>query len=211
MLVLADGMGGHLGGAIAAKILVELAKREFYSNKVFNKDFFENIIINTSKEILAYKNQNEQTDPHTTAVIAVITNEDIYYAHIGDSRLYLFNNTKLIKRTKDHSVVQMLFSMGEISEEEMATHPDQNKLLKNISSNMKSSKISYSTCKINEFENVILCSDGFWEFVKEEEMISALNSKNSKEEFGKLINLAKNRANEKSDNISLAVWKKDRN
>ena len=207
LLVLADGMGGHHGGKMASSCLVSMAKKAFIDmHGSGTEEFFNTIVSTTSTEIRYYKKNHSESDPHTTCVMALVQDGVLYHGHIGDSRLYLFSDKTLYKRTKDHSYVQVLVEMGELEEEEMGTHPDQNKLLKSISEE-EGVTVAYAEEKLPEKPALLLCSDGFWEYVSEEEMANALYSKDTTKELEILVLKAKERAGEGGDNISLVAWK----
>jgi serine/threonine protein phosphatase PrpC len=205
-LVLADGMGGHSGGVMASNALVESAKEKFeYIPQNITSQFFDEVVKSSSLKISEYKNDHPNSDPHTTCVMALIKNGMVHHAHIGDSRLYVFSDGKLYKRTKDHSYVQMLLEMEEIEESEINSHPDRNRVLKSVSSTPQ--KCAYSKLELPKDPAVLVCSDGFWEQVSVEEMEQALYSNDIENKIENLVALAKQRADGNSDNISVAVWK----
>jgi len=209
-IVLADGMGGHKGGEIASSTLVEVAKSYFHlHSEMFYSPFeFFTSIINETQYRLKERYIDTSFDPNTTFVMALIIDNILYYCHIGDSRLYIFEKRKgLIFRTRDDSVPEMLFQQKKIKEEEIDTHPQQNILTKSLS--MKSTDTaSFGEMKLSKSKEYIalLASDGLWAKIKPKEIYKELfYSKNSFEfSIKNLLNIAKDRGGENGDNISIA-------
>jgi len=96
-----------------------------------------------------------------------------WWAHIGDSRLYHFRKRKLLQRTRDHSVVQLLVDLGRVKEKEMAEHPDQSRLLKGLGGK-EPPKPDFGQASLCPGDSFVLCSDGFWEHVSPSAMLKRL-------------------------------------
>ncbi len=206
LISLADGMGGHSGGARASSIFTNISQ-VYFENKSYENPqiFFQDIITHSEEEIKFYAKQSGE-DPHTTATLALIKDEYIHFANIGDSRVYIFDRVELQKRTRDHSVPEMLLQMGEITEEQIATHPDQNKLTKSLGPNSNEMP-NYYSYKLNKNKDyiILLCSDGFWEYVEEQEMIHFIFGSELNIALNNMVQIAKKRGGNYGDNISVAV------
>ncbi|EXJ09077.1 PP2C family protein-serine/threonine phosphatase [Nitrincola nitratireducens] len=211
LLVVADGMGGHRGGQLASKIAVDVCVKCFQQEKGSPsnpKDFLKQMVHHASEEI---KTQGElqNISPRTTLVVAIILGNHAYWAHVGDSRLYYFKQSVFSQRTRDHSVVQMLLDTDQITEEEMGTHPDQNRLLQSVGGE-NPPKVSLGETALEAGDALLLCSDGLWERFDIPEITKAINleGKVGIETWPqKMVDEAAKRGGPKGDNISLAVYK----
>jgi len=127
-------MGGHRGGSLAAQTLLEIAETKWDSCSGAPGDpkrFLEHLCQDAHQEI-NLRGRERGLDPRSTLVALIVRGSRACWVHVGDSRLYLFRGRELRVRTRDHSLVQELVEAGQIAEEDMATHPDQNKLLRSI-------------------------------------------------------------------------------
>ena len=139
LLVLADGMGGHENGEIAAQLAVEFMAAAFLREakpKLANPDLFLFRAIGRAHSTIvqhAAKAGLEES-PRTTVVACVVQEGEAFWSHIGDSRLYLIRKGRIVARTKDHTRVQQLVDEGRIREEAVATHPERNRLMQCLGS-----------------------------------------------------------------------------
>ena len=120
----------------------------------------------------------------TTAVVLQIRENDIQWAHVGDSRLYVFHKNKYKDRTRDHSVPQMLVNAGEIKEKDIRNHPDRNRLLRVMGIEWDKPKYVLSD-SIEKKDGLafLLCSDGFWELIEEKQMEKCLKKSKSAKQW----------------------------
>lgn len=208
LLVLADGMGGHRHGEIAAQLAIKtltdafqrLAKPLLNSPAKFLTDHIQQVhdmIENVTQT------QNLAESPRTTIVAAIIQRGYLYCAHAGDSRLYHFRGNYLLFRTEDHSIVQSLYNRGLISKQEMATHPYKNKI-HNCIGGKEAPKIDLSNrMELLEGDTVLLCTDGLWGCLKDTEIKSVLNKYDDvTEATNVLMDKAEKAAKEHGDNLS---------
>ena len=204
LFVVCDGMGGHVGGAIASRIAVESIQTYFLHNKA------ENPIIAIQKA-LEYANtciwqrkveQPELSGMGTTAVIVLIKNEKVFYAHVGDSRIYLFTEGKLKRLTKDHSLVQSLVDSGNITEEEAERHPNRNQIYKALGIDVcVEPTVCIAPVAPKKGDCFLLCTDGLSGLVNDEVIKKTISAEGSVQQKAfNLIELANH--NGGSDNIT---------
>lgn len=120
----------------------------------------------------------------TTAVALAVDDKKAYVAHIGDSRLYIFRKNKVMTRTLDHSVPQMLALCREIREDEIRNHPERSSVLRVMG--IEWEKDMFDVMKpvpLRKCDAFLLCSDGFWELITEEKMCDYLKNSDSADEW----------------------------
>ena len=210
LFVVADGLGGHHAGEKASRFFCQglLRFADIYSKQVAQNPVealssWITAAIDEMKRLFAFDKSGH--DAHTTCAILYLDERQVLTAHCGDSRIYRMNPQQIMWRTRDHSIPQQLLDEGKITEQEMALHLEQNRLTRSINI-LKAQEV-----EINRYppmikgESFILCSDGFWEHVKQAELLQLAGTASGRGELGKLAQLAVLRAHGQSDNIS-AQW-----
>jgi serine/threonine protein phosphatase PrpC len=181
--ILADGLGGHGKGEVASGLAIQAAKTVL-SEADSTERLLENIIERAQSDILArQKEEHAEAAMKTTIVVLLISGRTARWAHVGDSRLYMFRSNKYHLRTLDHSIPQMLVLSGELKEKKIRNHPDRNKLLRVLGDEWD--RVKYEVSEPTDLEDgdaFILCSDGFWENITEREMCKILRKKKSAKE-----------------------------
>lgn len=182
--VLCDGLGGHSKGEVASQTAVSQVCR-YFNEAEKTETFIKDSIGQAQSAILKCQKENRELyDMKTTIVVLVTDGKSVQWGHVGDSRLYHFRKNKILRRTLDHSVPQMLVRAGEIKEKEIRMHPDRNRLLRVLGANWSHEIGEISAryeCKGKEA--FLLCSDGFWELITEKEMIKLLKKSKSVDEW----------------------------
>ena len=175
MMVVADGMGGHLRGDIAAQIAVHACAAAFQPaaqpRLADPGDFLDSALRRAHREALRYQIANRMPEsPRTTVVACIVQDGQAWWAHAGDSRLYWLRGPRVLARTRDHSKVQSLVSMGLISPEEHDTHPERNKVLNCLGSPFDPMIEMGRAEQLNEGDTILLCSDGVWAALDEQDL-----------------------------------------
>ena len=212
LLAVADGMGGHKAGEVASNIAIEHITESFESIESLGKkedaiDYLRRIVKEINEKIFEYTSIHpESKGMGTTLVIAIKTDDYILYGNIGDSSGYVVKNEKLHKVTKDHTLVNLLVSTGELTPEQAKFHPRKNLLTRALGAN---DPIEIDIFDIdNTINGLFLCSDGLTNMVTDEQIEKVLNSKSSiEEQVEKLIKKSNIRGG--TDNISIAYLKKE--
>ena len=180
LLGLADGMGGHPRGGTAAQILIENCNNLLHRTPQPIKNprlFLGRLLQGTHQDIVDFGlTQTPAIDPRTTAVAALIQNNTAYWAHVGDSRLYLFRNGDTIARTVDHSYVQQLHHQGLISERHLLSHPQRNLVTRCLGGAPAPPDIEFGQSELKPGDLVVVCSDGLWSSIGEEWICDTLAS-----------------------------------
>lgn len=205
LLILCDGMGGVRGGKIASRLAVK-AIGEFFRQK------FEEPI-GFLRESMAFANrvvrekagkEDELTQMGTTVVALLFDGERVFYAHVGDSRLYLFRENSFTQITEDHSYVQELVSRGLLSPEAARSHEQKNKITRCIGYLNSEPDIGSEPIFAQEKDLFLLCSDGLTDMLADQEIQAIVQSQANIEVMGKTLIDA---ANEKggADNITVQL------
>ena len=210
MFSVADGLGGHGMGNIASQKIIENALGKFHRD-CDPEEYFPQIFTE-GNQMLCHL-QDEKHAPEgikTTLACTVIQKDAIYGAYIGDSRIYIFEKNKMVFRTLDHSIPQMLVNAGEIKEKEIRNHPDRNRLLKVLGDRDREVVPQMiPTYYMRKSAAVLLCTDGFWENILEKEMEKTLkNSRDPQEWMNRMKRTVRRRAMFKNqDNYSaICAW-----
>lgn len=171
MLVVADGLGGHDKGEVASKIVAETVIEKGIISGGSVEELEETMREAQRCLLEKQKQENAVNAMKTTAVVLSLTSDKAYLSYVGDSRGYVFFKNGKYIRTIDHSVPQMLALAGDIKEKDIRHHPDRSSLLRVFGCEWENDPIDsleeIETARIKAF---LLCSDGFWELITENQM-----------------------------------------
>lgn len=207
LLLLADGMGGHIQGERAATIALQTIGALFQQNaNPFIKKperFLEESFFAAHREIHRYRAINNLPEtPRTTIVACLIQHNSAFWAHCGDSRLYWMRNGQILARTRDHSRIESLIAQGKVDPSERNTHPERNKLFNCIGApNMPIVEIS-RRASLQSGDVMLLCSDGLWSVLPDHELAHRLHQNTIVRAVPELIADATRIAGKGSDNVT---------
>jgi len=181
VLILGDGLGGRPKGELAAQTLIETVEKALNNSPLPIPDpfeFLEGALLQAHNDVMAAgREEIPPIEPGTTAVLCLIQNGSAWWAHVGDSRCYLFRHGLSIYRTQDHSYVEDLYQSGEITLSKVSTHPMRNYITRCVGMLAKEPVIDLSKeVMLTEGDILLLCSDGFWGALDDAQIGAKLNN-----------------------------------
>jgi serine/threonine protein phosphatase PrpC len=210
LMVVADGMGGHLHGEVASQIAVQLLTEAFQREAkpliADPMDFLQRSILDAHFALGDYaKARNLVESPRTTCVACVVQDATAYWVHAGDSRLYHIREGRIHAQTRDHSRVQMLVDQGRVREEAVQAHPDRNKIFNCVGATARPQLEQSKPTLLREDDTLILCSDGLWGPLTGKLITASLMKHDIMKAVPELLDLAELRAGADCDNLSLVA------
>ena len=210
LMVVADGMGGHLHGEVASHMALHFLTESFQREakpKLADPDaFLQKTITDTHLALGEYAvSRNLVESPRTTCVACVVQDSSAYWAHVGDSRLYHIRGGRVEGRTRDHSRVQLLVDQGRIREEAVAAHPDRNKIFNCIGASVPPQVDLSGPVPLRTRDTLVLCSDGFWGALTTPLITAALLKNEILKAMPELLSVAELRAGPDCDNLSVVA------
>ena len=210
MMAVCDGMGGHAQGEVAAEIAVSEMTRRFQLEARHRLqrpfEFIVSAIQSAHNAIVAYADERNLLEcPRTTCVLCVVQGGRAYWAHAGDSRLYVLRGGEVAARTQDHSKIQQMIDSGQITAEAAARHPDRNKIYSCLGGVVPPQIDMGRDFKLEVGDTVILSTDGFWTQIPPNLMGAMLRRQPITALLPGLLTEAQRRAQGESDNISVVA------
>ena len=207
LLAVADGMGGHAKGEEASKIALNAIARAVIPDLLNNTSFtkiLEKGIQNANQDILDYTAKNpEASGMGTTSVCAVVKDNQIHLANVGDSRAYRVSDDEICRVTKDHSYVQALIDEGDITEEQAREHPRKNEITRAVGI-MPSIEVDTMKLTLDSDESLLLCCDGVIAHLSDDDIHKIIrDSPDPQTACQEIVDMANERGG--SDNISLII------
>jgi PPM family protein phosphatase len=211
LFLVADGMGGLEAGEVASRMAVELTAQYFLTRLRDNECSEPQVFVSTLKKSIEEANQRVFEEARknsklrgmgTTLTAAAVYGGSIFFAQVGDSRAYLERNGFLTQMTQDQSVVAQLVSSGALMPEDAKAHPQRNVILQAVGA-QDHVDVAISSADLRRGDRVVLCSDGLWGKLEEEELKEILDRFDPKGTCQRLVELARERGGE--DNITIIV------
>ncbi len=215
--VLADGAGGHGGGDVASQIAVQTVLDEYALNPLVSLKNVLDLLGKANNAIMLSQSTDRRlADMRSTIVVLEIDSQRqcAFWGHVGDSRLYCFQNGKLTMRTKDHSLLQDMLDAGLARSDKPVSNADRNVLTGSLGGeDCYFPTIIDEPYQIEDGNVFLMCSDGFWSSLNERDMESSLQQSSSPDAWLKAMERAfVDRIKPGSDNYSaIAIWFSDEN
>lgn len=210
MGVVADGMGGRSGGRKASDQVIMTAVQLFDRYAPASDDAAA-MLMQVAREahvVIKLTAISSEEEPHSTIAAFVLNaGGDCHWAHSGDSRIYHYQHGRLVRRTNDHSYVQMLVKRGEITEQEANVHPQSNILMGCLGTETEPPVDVHFIPRVRAGDTLLACSDGIWHYFTDAEMGEVLDRLSAREAAEFLIDKARERAQGSGDNLSVVVVK----
>jgi len=208
LLVVADGMGGHPRGELAAQVAVDQVVEDFIREARPRleqpHEFLLEAIEHAHWSIVRKARDTGLADaPRTVLVACVVQDGAVTWTHVGDARFYLIRRGALVARSHDHSYVQHLIDAGQISEQEAGLHPERNLVLSCVGGDDVPQPPQPEEVVLEKNDVVLLCSDGFWGPLAPDELLAGLPGRALQKEVDALVRHAETRAGAQCDNVSV--------
>lgn len=209
LMAVADGLGGHSHGEVAAEIAIEILGAAFAGSargKIDDPTLFITRAFGAAHAaILREADLRGLADSPRTVIAACLVQDDqAYWAHVGDCRFYHLRQGRILARSHDHTLVQRLVDEGRIREEAVATHPHRNRLLQCLGGSQPP-RADVGAARLAHADILLVCSDGFWGPLTPRHMIHSLLSRPIAEAIPELVALAEQRAGFECDNVTVAA------
>jgi serine/threonine protein phosphatase PrpC len=178
--VIADGTGGHHGGEVASRMVVDAVLGAFCAAPAFGAAALLSYLADAGARVANAKRADPQLSDMSTTVAALMVDQHsarAVWAHLGDSRVYLFRGGRLHAVTKDHSLTQQLIDAGYVAHDQLRVHPQRNILLAAVGAEGDVAlTASDDGIALQAGDALLACSDGLWEWVDEDDMEQSLSA-----------------------------------
>ena len=204
LLVVDDGMGGHKAGDFASKFTVEVVKREIAGSRSRKPEkVLHDAIQTANRELISVASRDVKLEGMgTTLVVATVIDDTLYFANIGDSRLYLIDDN-IKQLSKDHSLVEEMVRLGGIKAEDARNHPDKN-IITRAMGVKDEAEADFYEFRIKRGDKILMCTDGLSNMVEDEDMFGLVKgSRDVVEAVQMLIDRAN--SNGGRDNIGVVL------
>jgi PPM family protein phosphatase len=207
MFILADGMGGHPQGEVAAQLALQVMTAKFQQQAKTAKiedsrEFLTSAVMHAHRQILSYASEQAMIDsPRTTIVAALIQDGTVTWVHCGDSRMYMVRDRDMLARTRDHSYMEQ-FNGGTVLKKS-GKPINRNVLFTCLGSPAAPVLDINGPMELQQGDKILLCSDGLWGTLSDVEIVKQLGEKPVSKAVPELVDKALGVAGTESDNVTV--------
>ena len=210
MVVVADGMGGRSGGAMAAQQVVASARERLalFDVKKDDPQAMLRQLVQDAHAVIHLLKVSSELDPHSTiAAYVILPDGSCHWIHSGDSRIYHFRKGRLLTRTRDHSHVQELLNRGKINARQAVGHRESNLITGCLGMDIEPPEALFSIKRLEMGDVLLSCTDGLWAYFSETELAKMVDALTPTDACRQLLSQARQRAAGRGDNVSMAIVK----
>ncbi|MFC3109410.1 PP2C family protein-serine/threonine phosphatase [Undibacterium arcticum] len=214
--LVADGAGGHKGGEIAAAVAIKAISTAFAADSAFSVEKLSAYLNAASQSVARAQDSDQQLREMSTTVVSLLIDTQrgaALWAHLGDSRIYFFRQQRIQAMSQDHSLVQQYIDAGYCGAEQSRIHPHRHVLIAAIGAETDYTPCISTMQELAAGDAFLLCSDGLWEWVLEDEMEQALTQASSAQDWlSRMQGIADHRANQgqstsvRDNTTAFAIW-----
>ena len=215
-MAVADGLGGHMHGELAAQLAIEVLGAKFRAEarpRLADPAQFLERALMTGHGAIVREAEKQSLPEHPRTVIAACVVQDgrVHWTHVGDCRFYLLRAGRIVARSRDHTVVQRLVDEGRIPDEAAGTHPYRNRLLQCLGGYETPRLEPVATAELAAGDIVLVCSDGFWGPLSPGDLVQALLLRPLEQAIPDLVAAAEAGGGFDCDNVSVVAmtWHPD--
>ena len=206
LFIVADGMGGHNAGEVASLEACRIIESHVMNTEGNIEDVLKTAVEKANRDLFIRASENEGMRGMGTTIDALVATDDcIYVAHVGDSRVYVITDGDMRKITKDHSIVGMMVDSGSITEEEAKIHPQRNLITRAVGTAM-TVDVDIVKEEIHTRQWILMCTDGLTNMVAKDEIHSIFKECEDADAIAKTL-VEKAKQNGGDDNITVVVIK----
>ena len=207
LFVVADGLGGHRLGSLASNCAVQALLENWKPDEACDAEGLNKLVGQANDAVLKMQEEQNCGAKSTLVLLSIQTGKAIW-ANSGDSRLYYIHDGELKAITEDHSVAYKKYRSGEITRAEIATDEDQSSLLRTLGGPTRWQPDVAEAVEPEAGDGFLLCTDGFWEYVTDEEiLIDSLKAENAQDWAEKMLLRAAARIPKDNDNMTVITVK----
>jgi protein phosphatase len=215
LYIVADGMGGHAAGEVASGLAARGVAESLLANALailldpeadYDEKWFEDTLARAvfhANEAVRREGQARGNDMGTTLTVAIVIGDRAIIANVGDSRTYLYRDNKLRRISQDHSLVMRLVELGQLSEDDIYTHPQRNAVLRSLG-DQSEIEVDLFTEQLQPGDALLLCSDGQWEMTRDRQMEQIIAAGDNAQHICQQLVAAANEAGGE-DNITVVL------